>query len=84
MSENNGQDVLGKKTLNKNRAIKRIIDTSKQILSANYKYEEPPQNDKKSFITQFNIYLKQYNRLSEQILSQEHEREELRRQFIEH
>lgn len=63
----------GKKTLNKNRAIKRIIDTSKELLQANYKYEGPQPNDKKSYKTQFNIYLKQYNRLSEQILAQENQ-----------
>ena len=70
--------------VNKNRAIKRIIETSKDILANNYNYKvEPEPFVKKSYFTQFNIYLKQYNRLSESITQQEKMKEDKVKESVE-
>lgn len=53
------------KKINKNRAIKRIIESAFQILQKFNTYEEPVggEGGDKSSEIQFNIYLKQYNRV---------------------
>lgn len=57
------------KKLNKNRAIKRIIESAFQILQNfnNYEEENNIQSNDKSSDIQFNIYLKQFNRVLEMI-----------------
>lgn len=64
------------KKINKNRAIKRIIESAFQILQNFSNYEEDhgdDHNDKSSEI-QFNIYLKQFNRVLEMINTLEKEK----------
>ena len=61
------------KKINKNRAIKRIIESSFQILQNFDNYEEDltTNNNDKSSEIQFNIYLKQFNRVLEMIYNLE-------------
>ncbi len=61
------------KKINKNRAIKRIIQSAFEILQNFSNYEEGQEmhlNEKSSEI-QFNIYLKQFNRVLELIHKRE-------------
>ena len=44
---------------------------------------EKPPAEKQSYVTQMNIYLKQYNRLSDQIYKREKEEEEKARRLME-
>ena len=64
------------KKINKNRAIKRIIESAFQILQnfSNYEEEIGGESDDKSSEIQFNIYLKQYNRVLERIYKLEKEK----------
>lgn len=61
------------KTINKNRAIKRIIESAFQILQNfnNYEEEQEVESNDKSSEIQFNIYLKQFNRVLERIYNLE-------------
>jgi hypothetical protein len=72
------------KKINKNRAIKRIIESAFQILQSFKSYEEEGESKgDKSADIQFNIYLKQYNRVLEMIYNKEKERLSRRSQTTE-